>query len=430
MTAAAAERARAARLLHQVVTARRTTDQVMDGASVTPLIQEMLLGSLRHYFSLSAAVDAALHRPLKPKDQELRALMIVGAYQLRFMRVPDHAAIFETVDACSELGRPWARGLVNAVLRKLAAAPAPAAGASEHPSWLEQALRDTYADAEAVMAANNQRAPMGLRINLARVAPQAYVERLAAAGHPSRAPAASISGDGLPPGPETRILEAPCPAETLPGHGEGLVAVQDAGAQYAALLVAPEAGERVLDACAAPGGKLFHLFERCPQARLTALEVSHRRRAHVEQEAARLGHRNIEVLEADAATLAWWDGVGYQRVLLDAPCSGTGTLRRHPDIKVLRRAEDVAGWVALQRRLLSNLWRVLEPGGTLVYCTCSILAAENDGVISSFLADRPDAVLEPLRLATGRATRHGWQLLPTDPDTDGFYYARMTKASG
>lgn len=431
MTAASRQRAEAARLLDQVISGGHTTDQAMADADISPLCRELVFGSLRHYFSLTELLTATLHQPVKRKDRELWALMIVGAYQLKYLRVPDHAAIFETVSAVRDLERPWARGLVNAVLRRIAALPAPNERSLEHPPWLESRLRREYPDAAAVMAANNARAPMALRVNQARIAPAEYRARLTAAGLAARAPGPAAAADpaetGL--GPESLMLEEPVKVADLPGYREGLVSVQDAGAQFAAALLEPGAGERVLDACTAPGGKLFHLLERYPAASYTALEFSPGRLQHVLDEAARLGHRTFAAREADAATLDWWDGVPFRHVLVDAPCSGTGTLRRHPDIKVLRRESDLAEAAALQRRLLANLWRVLEPGGTLLYCTCSILGAENDEVIDTVLHEQPDARIVGLRLSSGRATRHGWQLLPTDPDTDGFYYARMTKAA-
>ncbi len=436
MSAPAEQRAQAARLLHQVVVRRRTTDQVLADRSAEPLIQELLLGSLRHFFSLERQVGAALRHPVKPKDQDLWCLMIVGAYQLRHTRIPDHAAIFETVSACGPLRKPWARGLVNAVLRAVAAQPAPT-GELDHPPWLDAALRREYPDAETLMAANNLRAPMSLRINRCRVDVEDYERMLASAGLTSR-PACAWHDDGgsdpaeVRPGPETRVLEHPVPVKDLPGHGQGLVSVQDAGAQFAAPLLMQNAASvpdvRVLDACAAPGGKLFHLLERCPRARVTGLELRAERLARLGQERQRLGHEAVTLVLGDAERLEWWNGESFTHVLVDAPCSGTGTLRRHPDIKVLRRADDVRAFAELQSRLLANLWQVLEPGGTLLYCTCSILAAENDDVIAGFLRSRHDAVLHTIRLASGRATRHGWQLLPTQHETDGFYYARMSKA--
>jgi 16S rRNA (cytosine967-C5)-methyltransferase len=428
VSAPAGERAEAARLLRRIALGSESSDQVLGRRAPSPLVQELVLGSLRHWFSLSEAVDAALHRPMQAKDQDLNALLIVGAYQLRHMRVPDHAAIFETVAACTVLGKPWARGLVNAVLRRLAAGARKAQTdrSFEHPAWLETRLRAEYPDAEAIMAANNQRAPQSLRVNLRRSDPDAYRARLRDAGVDVLPRAAGNGRQGFEP--ETLTLARPLPAADLPGFTEGIVSIQDAGAQFAAPLLAPLAGERVLDACAAPGGKLFHLAERQPGASYLGVDRSERRLDHVRDEARRLGHSQVALCAGDAVNADWWDGIPFDRVLLDAPCSGTGTLRRHPDIKLLRRPEHVDAAVTLQQRLLENLWHLLAPGGTLLYCTCSILAAENDAVVAAFLERHADAQSHPVELATGRATRHGWQLLPIDPLTDGFYYSRMRKA--
>jgi 16S rRNA (cytosine967-C5)-methyltransferase len=431
MTSPAEQRAQAARVLHRVLVRHETTDQAMAGADLAPLVQELIYGSLRHYYSLAEAVRAALHKPVKAKDRELTSLMIVGAYQLFHTRIPDHAAIFETVNACRHLGRPWASGLVNAVLRKCIAAGKPDERSFDHPEWLAVRLRQEYPDADALMAANNVRAPMTLRVNLARISAAHYAERLQRAELTPRDVARPEGGDGAVwLGAETVMLAAPVPTSRLPGYDEGLVSVQDAGAQVAANLLFPRAGERVLDACAAPGGKLFHLMERHPGVRWTALETSPRRLAQLMGEARRLGHGSFNAVAGDATGLDWWDGEPFHHVLIDAPCSGTGTLRRHPDIKVLRQAVDIDRFADLQSRLLANLWQVLAPGGNLLYCTCSILAAENDAVVGRFLAGRQDARCERLLLAFGRATCHGWQLLPTDAETDGFYFARMTKAAG
>lgn len=435
MSEGARERAAAARLLRQVVVNRRTTDRVFATREASPLVQEMVLGSLRHHFSLSAAVDGCLRQPLRQKDRDVYCLLIVGAYQLWHMRVPDHAAIFETVGATRVLGKTWAKGLVNAVLRSLAG-QAPLEH-SEHPAWLEAALAEAYGDAASeVMAADNARAPMCLRLNLLRTGAEDYEARLAEAGLTSRAPnrAESTGADGrqaVGPGPETRVLQEPVPVGRLPGFAEGLVSVQDAGAQLAAPLLTGPAGTaagRLLDACAAPGGKLFHALERQPDLTGVALESNPDRLAALEAEAARLGHTRLEPRAADATTLDWWDGTTFDYVLVDAPCSGTGTLRRHPDIKVLREPGDLPTLTDLQRRLMANLWRVVEPGGTLLYCTCSILTAENDDVVAHFLAQHPDARVTGVPLTSGRPTRHGWQLLPTDPDTDGFYFARLRRS--
>lgn len=446
MTASVDSRAEAARALHRVVFEHHTVDQAIGDVQLSAEAQEMLYGSLRHYFSLSATVNRTLHRPLKAKDHVIWALMIVGAYQLFHMRVPDHAALNETVEACTTLGRPWAKGIVNAVLRRARRTER----SFEHPEWMQRQLRADYgADAEAIMLANNERAPMALRINTARGSTEDYAAALADAGIPFRRRIGPLLQDSQPvsTGPETLILQAPVPSRELPGYADGLVSIQDAGAQFAAHLLAPAPGERVLDACAAPGGKLFHLAERFPNARLTALEVSPPRLEQLRREAARLqqplaGHAaappqaaqpgagpdpGLILRQADARRLDWWDGAPFDHILLDAPCSGSGTLRRHPDIKILRQAADLAGYAQLQGSLLANLWRVLRPGGTLLYCTCSLFAKENDEVIAAFTASHEDAALVPFTLDTGRPMRCGWQLLPTDVDTDGFYYARLRR---
>jgi len=356
----AAQRANAARLVHRVVSKRQTTDQVVATADLPPLIQELVYGSLRHYFSLSQTVRTALHRPLKPQDRELESLMVVGAYQLFHTRIPDHAAIAETVEACVVMGKPWAKGLVNAVLRKCLTAGYPERS-FEHPLWLDAALRSEYSDAEALMAANNQRAPMSIRINLTRTAVDDYLASLSAAGIESRPaqPAgletAVVANGAIWTGPETRVLASPVPSRRLPGYAEGLVSIQDAGAQVTAHLLAPRQGDRVLDACAAPGGKLFHLMERHRGVQWMALEKNPRRLAQLDQDANRLGHRDYRSVAGDATALDWWDGQPYQHILIDAPCSGTGTLRRHPDIKLLRRQEKINSFAELQSRLLANL---------------------------------------------------------------------------
>ena len=390
----------------------------------------MTYGSLRHYFSLTAAVNPWLRQPFRPKDLDVFHLLIVGAYQLHHTRIPDHAAISETVSACARLGKPWARGLVNAVLRRCQDerdAGSEDVVSFEHPPWLDARLRDQYGPAaEALMLASNQRAPMTLRINTRRAAPAVYQARLAEAGLRGGPP--SLDGTGVGPGDQAWVLESPTPAAGLPGFEEGQVAVQDAGAQFAAALLDPQPGQRVLDACAAPGGKLFHLLERHPEVQVTAIEQNPERLEHMLTEARRLGHDGFSAAAGDATARDWWDGQRFARILLDAPCSGTGTLRRHPDIKVLRNEQDVARHRDLQARLLANLWHVLEPGGSLLYCTCSVLAEENDDVIGAFLARQADARIDPIRLASGSPRQYGWQLLPTNPHTDGFYYARLRKA--
>ena len=457
MPTPASERALAARILLAVIVDKKTTDQLMQGAQIAPICQEFVLGSLRYYFSLRAAIERHLEQPFRRKDQDLMCLLLVGAYQLQHMRIPDHAAIHETVSACQHLRKPWARGLLNAVLRRLATEVAvgdATAGAPstvsetermfDLPDWMISRLRAAYpAEATAIFAGCLLRAPMSLRVNLSRTSTADYCRLL--------------ENDGIAqsPGllPEHLVLAKPVASNTLPGYATGSVSVQDAGALFAAELLATTirgrpvevAGKtpttRLLDACAAPGGKLFHCRERLPAADLVAVELNPRRCDHLRQEAIRLGAGQLAVIEGDATSLAWWSGEPFDTILLDAPCSGSGTLRRHPDIKLLRKAADLAVNAQLQTTMLTNLWRTLRPGGNLLYCTCSLFTEENDAVVGEFVEKQEDALINAIKLPIGQATTHGWQLLPLEnagvprspqaaaPDlsVDGFYYALLEK---
>ena len=474
-------RANVARGLENVADKRRTTDWLRrkhpDWVQ-EPLAQELLQGTLRHFFSLSSEVTATLTRPLKPKDQTLYYLMLVGAYQLRYLNIPDHAVINETVDATRVLGRPWAKGLVNAVLRntqrKIKGAGELKNDTSErsfeHPQWLIDLLFSQYPDAAALMQANNQRAPMALRINQSRCTPGDYLREL------------DEQGIAHSPGnfDECTVLQTPQPAPTLPGWEAGRVSVQDAGAQLAGQLLQATISEvgrsgatdktpatatmSLLDACAAPGGKLFHLMERCAADKnnnisFTALENNPERAQNMQTLGERLGLK-VTPLVVDARQREWWNGESYTHILVDAPCSGTGTLRRHPDIKLLLQPAQIDEHARTQRQILHNLWPMLAPGGTLLYCTCSILEQENDATIEAFLHAQSNAQPNPqsdvpqepapasnlksfpvkaatketaavnvhnLHLPFGHATTYGWQILPTDADTDGFYYAMLSK---
>ena len=410
-------RARAARHLARIIGRGDRLDNVI-GRETNALCLELTYGCLRHYFSLAEAVEARLARPLRSKDLDVFCLLLVGAYQLQRMRVPGHAAIHETVSAARALGKPWAAGLVNAVLRKLPARPDEEA--SDHPAWLQGRIKAQYGDqAPALLRANNQRAPMGLRINRRKIEPGAYRALLDEAG-------IAFDEAWLP---ESILLRKPQPSATLPGFSDGTVAVQDVGAQLVGGFMRQQLrdGWRVLDACAAPGGKLFHLLESGLQLDLTALDNAPTRLQTLAEMAERLGHGGLRTLAADACGLDWWDGRPFDWVLLDAPCSGSGTLRRHPDIKVTRTPEQVQRASQLQGAMLRNLWRTVRPGCTLLYCTCSMLAEENDQVVESFLEAHADARAGGVELPTGAATAHGWQLLPTEPATDGFYLARLDK---
>jgi 16S rRNA (cytosine967-C5)-methyltransferase len=441
----------AARGLTAVLRRGRTLDQYeqsLPEPGLSPLGRALLYGTCRHYGALLATANTLLDKPLRGKDQDVLSLLVVGIYQLLALSTPDHAAVAATVTAARKLKQPWAGGLINACLRRLlkqrATLPADkeandpdAPAIATHPADLPAALRAQLAahypaDAEAISQALSRRAPMSLRVNRRQLSVDAYLEQLNAAGLASReAPA----GAG-------RTLDQAIPSTGLPGFDAGLVAVQDAGAMLVADLVEQlrpgfsESPRRFLDACSAPGGKLFALLEApglqggldASGASALALERSEPRFAALRKEAERLGHAehpNLRLAVGDASDRAWWDGEPWDLILIDAPCSGCGTLRRHPDIKWLRNFDDLGDDTALQDAILANLAPLLAPGGLLLYVTCSLLPAENDGRVEQLLTREPGLAAVPLALPTGRSTRHGWQLLPTDPQTDGFYYAAI-----
>ena len=442
-----------ARALTQIIGHRRTIDWIRAERPQwlqSSLHSELLYGTLRHYLSLSDVIQKQLKRPLKTKDLDLQHLLLVGAYQLKYTAVADYAAISECVDACKGLGKPWAKGLVNGVLRSLQRAgqnepDSETLAENDHPEWLRSLLRRQYGEgALALMEGNNRRAPMTLRINQIATLPDTFKQRLQTA---------KISfADG--PWPETVTLLEPQIAADLPGWDQGACAVQDQAAQYAAHLIIDALLSKdrnafpvkVLDACAAPGGKLFHLREALTQAgiehHLFALDNKATRLQELSTIATRLGHithphADGSPLDTDSIGLICADGCDIDLplpesldiILIDAPCSGSGTIRRNPDIRLLLTEEALLEQQVLQQRLLQNLWQRLMPGGTLVYSTCSVFSEENDQVIHSFLGNTADAHVVNPSLPTGNATQYGWQLLPTEPLTDGFYYCVLEKST-
>jgi len=392
------------------------------------LAREIAFGVCRHFFELDALLAQLLARPLKARDADLRALLLAGLYQLRHMRVPDHAAVSATVAASTTIGKGWARGLVNAVLRAHQAqrseleARLDDAQQLAHPRWLIDALREDWPrEWTDIVAASNATPPLTLRVNAARCTRAQWLTSAAAAG--VAAHAGTIADDAV-------VLAQASDVARIPGFAEGIVSVQDEGAQLAATLLRCGSGQRVLDACAAPGGKACHLLERYPTLRLVALDASAARLERVRQNLTRL-QLAAALLHGDAANPAtWWDGEPFQHILVDAPCSGTGVIRRHPDIRILRNPQQVVAAAMLQREILRGLWPCLAPGGSLLYTTCSVLASENEHAIAHFLDATPDASEVELDVPWGCARRHGRQLLPTIDRHDGFYYALLRKAGG
>ena len=426
-------RTRAARAIAAVIGNGITLDDALE-RSTGPLAgrdralaREIAFGVCRRYFELDALLEQLMEKPLKARDADVRALLLVGLYQLRHMRVPDHAAVSETVAASTPLGKPWARGLVNAVLRAYQArgdqldAALNAAQRAAHPSWLLQVLERAWPEQLAdILAANNAAPPMTLRVNAARITREAWLVTAREAGIGARP--CAFAAEGV-------VLAEPLDVTQLPGFVAGLVSVQDEGAQLAAALLGCTDGERILDACAAPGGKACHLLERHPGITLVALDSSAPRLERVRQNLQRLQLEATLACGDAADPHAWWDGQPFDRILVDAPCSGTGVIRRHPDIRILRTAAQIKEAAALQLAILRGLWQCLRPGGTLLYSTCSVLPQENEATIAAFLAATPDAQEETLGIDCGIARSHGRQLLPTVSEHDGFFYARLRKTS-
>ncbi|MGH8509618.1 MAG: 16S rRNA (cytosine(967)-C(5))-methyltransferase RsmB [Gammaproteobacteria bacterium] len=391
------------------------------------LAQELAYGAMRWFPALESLVNRLLSRPHKELDSAVFALLLIGLYQLLYLRIPDHAAVSATVDASRQLGRARAAPLVNAVLRAflkrrdtLLAEPTTEAAQYAHPVWLLAALKTAWPESwKRIAAANNERPPMTLRVNVRCGSREDYLARLAQSGFEAQPLPLSPSAIALP-----EILDV----SRLPGFDQGHVSVQDGGAQLAALLLDALPGHRILDACAAPGGKCGHILELCPELRsMVAVDCDPARIATLRATLERLRMR-AEIYCGDVSTpTAWWDGKAFDRILLDVPCSGSGVIRRHPDIKLLRRESDVAASARLQTRLLTGLWPLLAKSGKLLYVTCSVLPAENQTQIRAFLARHADAHLDPIALADSQDTGVGLQILPGDANTDGFFYALLRK---
>lgn len=390
-------------------------------------LQETVYGVLRQVFRLRARLATLLRRPLRKRESVLECLLLAGLYQLREMAAPAHAVVNESVAACEALDRGWARGLVNAVLRNAerqrAADTGPATSPEaqwDHPQWLIGKLAKAWPqDWQSLLTAANARPPLTLRVNRLRTSREDYRTQLQAAG---------IDAVAVEHAPDALLLTQAVPVRDLPGFSAGLCSVQDAAAQLAAPLLGVRPGQRVLDACAAPGGKTMHLLELGGDPTLLiALDISPERLVAVAENAARLG-LSCAVLQGDAARPAdWWDGIAFDRILLDAPCSGTGVIRRHPDIKVHRRPEDLSALAATQRALLDQLWPTLAPCGELLYVTCSVLPTENEDVVAAFCASHPDCETLAIDVSWGRATGHGRQILTGEQQMDGFFYSLLRK---
>jgi len=421
-------RATAALLLQRVIYDGTSLSQLLsdNDDSIDPLVKDLCFGTLRWHERLSAILDQLLTKSLKAKDKDIECLLRVGLYQVLYQNTPEYAAVNETVAAVKGLRKSWAVKFVNGVLRTFLRRKESLVHQIQeietaryaHPKWLIESIKQAWPEQwESVLEEANLRAPMTLRVNLSQNTREEYQASLQAE---------DIESTLHPTVESALILERPMSVFELPGFNEGYVSVQDAAAQIAASLVQAETGMRVLDACAAPGGKTGHMLEHTAGLDMVAIDNTETRLIRIGENLERLGLEATIIL-GDANEPSDWAQQGFDRILLDAPCSATGVIRRHPDIKVLRWEEDIAQLHEQQSSILRSMWNILKPSGRLVYATCSILPAENEEIIAEFLAATPEAVIKPIEAEWGLAQQYGRQVLPGMDAMDGFYYAVLEK---
>ena len=424
----------------RLIAAKVLTSVIRDGQSLTAalnntlgvvesdkdraFIQALCYGVCRNFHRLDYILSQMLDKPLK--DLDVKALALIGLYQLKFMRVKSHAAVSETVLAARK--KPWAKALINALLRSYLRgqegfeqkADNVKSALVSHPDWLIQQIeQDWPMQAQQIFQQNNEQPPMALRVNLANISQDQYLQKLRDQG--IEAEAVSFCRSAI-------LLNKPAVVNILPGFNEGWVSVQDTAAQLAAELLDVQIGHRVLDVCAAPGGKAAHILEHQPKVReLVAVDIDKLRLQRVNDNFQRL-KLSAKLIVGDASKPEdWWDGQLFDRILLDVPCSALGVIRRHPDIKLLRRAEDINTLQVLQQRIMTAVWPLLAPGGIMLYATCSILKQENEQQIEAFLATNANAIEVPINADWGLVRRYGRQILTGESAMDGFYYALIRK---
>ncbi|WP_424406870.1 16S rRNA (cytosine(967)-C(5))-methyltransferase RsmB [Pasteurella sp. PK-2025] len=432
-TTALSTRAVAAQIVLQVLDQGKSLSALLPEVQHTvksqdlPLLQEICFGVCRVLPRLEQIIKQLVDKPLKGKTRLVHCLLLVGLYQLLYTRIPAHAAVDEVVNATKGLKVDHFRGLVNGVLRRFLREQESILAKVDkhwhtlHPDWFIDRLKQAYPNWRDIIDANNQKPPMWLRVNQQKNTTESYRKLLAEQGI------------------ETATAENPCALRVLqpiavsqlPAFHEGAVSVQDIHAQWAGLLLAPKNGELILDACAAPGGKTTHILEQAEKAKVVALDVEASRLKRVHENLARM-QQQATVICGDATQPEQWlkqlseSAVQFDRILLDAPCSATGVIRRHPDIKWLRQDADIDQLVQLQAKILDALWKLLKPNGVLLYATCSVLPEENALQIEQFLKRNADAKLTPLPFDLPE-NAIGMQFLPTENGGDGFYYAKLEK---
>ncbi|MBS0358325.1 MAG: 16S rRNA (cytosine(967)-C(5))-methyltransferase RsmB [Proteobacteria bacterium] len=423
----------AAQIIHTLLQERRSLSDLLpeyfeklDDARDQGLVQELCFGVCRWYEQLKAIADSLLNQPCS--DPEVEVVILLGLYQLLYLRMPSHAIVSETVEVVHELKKTSAKGLVNAILRNflrqkeeiLKKLEGNLVAETSHPKWfIDQIKKDWPSEWQTILAANNQYPPMNLRVNRLHGSREIYLKRLGE--QKIGAHASKYCENGI-------TLQEAVPVFELPGFKEGDVSVQDLSAQFAAELLDLKPNQFVLDACAAPGGKTTHILESEPKlSRLVAVEQDPKRLTRIQENCERL-KLSAELICADANQIEqWWDGQYFDRILLDAPCSATGVIRRHPDIKLLRQKTDIAALARAQLELLKSCWKVLKPGGRLVYVTCSVLSEENVWVLERFISLNADAKALKIEAIWGIPRKIGRQILPGWKNMDGFYYAILNK---
>ena len=414
-------------VLRRVLQDGRHMDDTL--GSGTPLVQQICYGTLRHYFYYDRAIDLLVEKPLPDKHLDVHLLLLTGLYSIDHLKRPVHASVNHVVGAAPLIKKPWAKGLINGVLRRYLREKETlesrilktAEAKTNHPSWLAELILDDWPDYSGILEANNCQAPMTLRVNTSRLTRAEYLAQLADNNIEARAGRYADC---------SVILHEAKPAQALPGFKEGLVSVQDEAPQLAPSFMNLSPGMSVLDACAAPGGKTCHILESTPDIKLTAVDRDQKRTVLISENLSRLSLAANVVTES----LEKFNVGDFDRILLDVPCSATGIIRRHPDIKLLRHREDIDKLRDVQRVLIHKAFDLLKSGGELLYSTCSILRQENDQVIARFLEMQEGASLIPVKHPLADhpdrlllSTEFGLQFLPTRDDHDGFYYAALRK---